>query len=328
MASLCASVRRLAPFEPEVVLCLTGPVGDRDPQEARAIVVEGLREVARTAREVGVRVALEPIHASARDDFTMVDTIPDAVDLVEEVGLPMGVIFDTWHLWDTPDVLDHVRTQAHRFPAVHVNDWRDPTRGWDDRALPGEGVMDLPAIFGALEAGGFDGWYEMETSRPRRIPTRCSSSTPPSSCAVARRASCRPGRHAAVAPACVRLLRARRLAAYRSTNAGRSTRPAQAVSSPVAVPRARKRLASRAMHVSCTTPCPMPRATTTRAFGIVRSMPATLRSGSCGSAPPTSTSTGTFERTRVPASAGTTPRGTWAQTAAKLFASAIRVGPR
>lgn len=33
--SLCASVRRLAAFAPETVLCLTGPVGDRDPQEAR-----------------------------------------------------------------------------------------------------------------------------------------------------------------------------------------------------------------------------------------------------------------------------------------------------
>lgn len=160
--SLCASVRRLAAFDPVTLLVLTGPVGDRDPAEARQIAVAGLREVARTAKEAGVRVALEPIHASARDDFTMVDTIPDAVALVEEVGEPMGILFDTWHLWDTPDVLDHIRAEAHRFPAVHINDWRAETRGWDDRALPGEGIMDLPAIFAALEDGGFDGWYDLE----------------------------------------------------------------------------------------------------------------------------------------------------------------------
>jgi sugar phosphate isomerase/epimerase len=171
VASLCASVRRLAPFEPETILCLTGPVGDRDPQEARRIVVEGLREVARAGEEAGVRVALEPIHASARDDFTLVDNIPDVVELLDEVGVPsMGIVFDTWHLWDTPDVLDHIRAQAHRFPAVHVNDWRDPTRGWDDRALPGEGIMDLPAMFGALEAGGFDGWYELEIFSTETYP--------------------------------------------------------------------------------------------------------------------------------------------------------------
>lgn len=168
--SLCASVRRLAAFEPVTVLCLTGPAGDRDPVDARRIVVEGLREIARAGREVGVQVALEPIHASARDDFTMVDTIPDAVALVEEVGEPMGVLFDTWHLWDTPDVLDHIRAHAHLFPAVHINDWRAETRGWDDRALPGEGVMDLPAIFAALEDGGFYGWYDLEVFSTETYP--------------------------------------------------------------------------------------------------------------------------------------------------------------
>jgi sugar phosphate isomerase/epimerase len=160
--SLCASVRRFAPFEPVTVLCLTGPAGDLDPAEARRIAVEGLREVARTGNELGVRVVLEPIHASARDEFTLVATIPEAVELVEEVGQPMGVHFDTWHLWDTPDVLDHIREHAREFRAVHVNDWRAETRGWDDRALPGEGIMDLPAMLGALEAGGFDGWYDLE----------------------------------------------------------------------------------------------------------------------------------------------------------------------
>lgn len=168
--SLCASVRRLAAFDPVTLLVLTGPAGDRDPEEARKIALEGLREVARTAREVGVPIALEPIHASARDDFTIVDTIPDAVVLAEEVGEPLGILFDTWHLWDTPDVLDHVRSEAHRFPAVHINDWRAETRGWDDRTVPGEGVMDLPAIFGALEDGGFDGWFELEVFSAETYP--------------------------------------------------------------------------------------------------------------------------------------------------------------
>jgi sugar phosphate isomerase/epimerase len=27
---------------------------------------------------------------------------------------------------------------------------------------PGDGVIDLPALFGALEAGGYDGWYDLE----------------------------------------------------------------------------------------------------------------------------------------------------------------------
>jgi sugar phosphate isomerase/epimerase len=167
---LCNSVRRLAPFEPVSVLFLTGPAGDRDPAEARRIAVEGLREVARTGRELGVHVVLEPIHASAREDFTLVTTLPEAAELAAEVGEPLGIQFDTWHLWDTPDVLAHAQAHAADFRAVHVNDWRAETRGWDDRALPGEGIMDLPALFGALEAGGFDGWFELEVFSSEHYP--------------------------------------------------------------------------------------------------------------------------------------------------------------
>jgi sugar phosphate isomerase/epimerase len=72
------------------------------------------------------------------------------------------MLFDTWHLWDTPSVLEDIRRYTSRFAGVHVNDWREPTRSWADRLPPGEGVMDLPTIFGALDAAGYDGWYDLE----------------------------------------------------------------------------------------------------------------------------------------------------------------------
>lgn len=160
--SLKASIRRLAAFEPSAVMFLTGVPGDLDPAEARRIAVEGAGELSRAGREAGVRVMLEPIHRSAADEFCMVSSLPEAIELLDEVGEPLDILFDTWHLWDTPNVVELACVNAHRFPSVHINDWRNPTRGWDDRVLPGDGVIDLPAIFGALEAGGFDGWYDLE----------------------------------------------------------------------------------------------------------------------------------------------------------------------
>lgn len=163
VAALRAGVRRLARFGPATCMCLTGPCGARSEREARRLVVEGLRTVARAAAEIGIRIGLEPVHASIRNDWTLVSTVPEALDLLAEVDEPnLGIIFDTWHLWDTPNVLKHARTHAKRFFGVHINDRREPTRSWKDRVLPGDGVIDLPAIFGALEAGGYDGWYDME----------------------------------------------------------------------------------------------------------------------------------------------------------------------
>ena len=111
------------------------------------------RGIVRALAEEGSRVAVVDI---AHEEM--------GEELAQEVGEPnLGILFDTWHLWDTPDVLDHIRREAHRFvPGIHIDDWREPTRGWTDRALPGEGAMDLPALFGALDAGGWDGWCDME----------------------------------------------------------------------------------------------------------------------------------------------------------------------
>ena len=117
-------------------------------------------------------------------DWSLITTIPETVDLLDEVSEPhLKMLFDTWHLWDTPGVLEDIRRYADRFAGVHVNDWREPTRSWADRLPPGEGVMDLPAIFGALEAASYDGWYDLEifsmTARSaRRMPIRCGRSIP------------------------------------------------------------------------------------------------------------------------------------------------------
>ncbi|MCU0783896.1 MAG: sugar phosphate isomerase/epimerase [Verrucomicrobia bacterium] len=122
-----------------------------------------MRTIARTAADIGVRIGLEPVHTSIKGDWTLVSTVPETLDLLAEVDEPnLGVVFDTWHLWDTPDVLKRAHIYARQFVGVHINDRCEPTRSWKDRVLPGDGVIDLPTIFGALDAGGYDGWYDME----------------------------------------------------------------------------------------------------------------------------------------------------------------------
>lgn len=161
--AVCAGIRRLAAFHPAACVCLTGPRGSRPEAQARRIVVDGLRTIARAGAAAGVRVGLEPVHRSICEDWSLVTTIPETLALLDEVGEPnLGLIFDVWHLWDTPDLLRHIHAHARRIVGVHVNDRREPTRSWKDRVLPGDGVVDLPSLFGALEAGGYDGWFDLE----------------------------------------------------------------------------------------------------------------------------------------------------------------------
>ncbi len=161
--AIVAGMRRLAPFEPQGFVCFTGPEGERAPADARRIVVGGLRAVADEGARLGIPVGVEPMSAHTRSEWTIVTSLGEAVQLLEETGVPqLGLTFDTWHLWDTPGLEDELTLHADRIVNVHVNDWRSETRGWADRVLPGEGIIDLQAVLGALEAAGWDGLYELE----------------------------------------------------------------------------------------------------------------------------------------------------------------------
>ena len=158
IAALCASMQRFARYEPDCVLCLTGPAGSRNESEARALAVDGLRRVAGAAAAAGVRLGLEPIHASQRDDLTLITTIPETLAFLDEAGLPdVGIMVDLWHVGDTPEIERHLAENAGRITGVHVADRF--TDGRADRALPGERSAELMRV---LHDAGWRGAWDVE----------------------------------------------------------------------------------------------------------------------------------------------------------------------
>lgn len=163
--ALCAAIERFAPFEPEVVLCLTGHPGDAVPaDEARRVAVEGLRRAAKVAAGHGLTLGIEPLHREVYGTWSMLGDIPGTIDLMDEIGEDnVQLLFDVYHLWDTPDVIGHILANGDRInPSIHICDWRQETRNDFDRALPGDGIIDLPALFGALDQVGAAEWFDLE----------------------------------------------------------------------------------------------------------------------------------------------------------------------
>jgi sugar phosphate isomerase/epimerase len=166
--AICASVRRLAAYDPESVLCLTGPAGELEPAEARRVVTQGLRRIAAVARETGVRLGLEPIHPRQHGEASFVHTVGEALALLEDADLDdVGVMADTYNLWE--DSLDALREHAGRVTGLHVADV-PPEPGRTDRVLPGENGTRTREVVALLRDAGWDGSLDVEIfSEPERF---------------------------------------------------------------------------------------------------------------------------------------------------------------
>jgi len=157
--AICAGIRCLAPFEPACVLFLTGPGDDR------GTIVEGLRAIGDEGRRSGVRVVLEPIQRAFAHHWTVVSSLAEAAELLDEAGADIGLMYDSWHLWREP--LEEIERYRERIHGVHLADWREPTRNTDDRVLPGDGVVKFGPILDALR---WDGLFDLEIFSDSELP--------------------------------------------------------------------------------------------------------------------------------------------------------------
>ena len=157
--AICASIRRLAAYEPECVVCLSGPLGGRSGAEGRVIVVDGLCRAAAAATEAGVRLGFEPIHPAQRDTAGFVTSLGAALTLLDEAdAADVGIMGDTFNLGHV--ATDEIVAVAGRLTGLHVADeLPEPVPGV--RALAERGGRSAELI-AALRAAGWDGTLDVE----------------------------------------------------------------------------------------------------------------------------------------------------------------------
>jgi sugar phosphate isomerase/epimerase len=147
-----------------VILIVTGEVGSffSTVDEARAITVAALKELAPVARAAGVRLGVEPI-AARYPGYTFLRDIPQTLDVIDAVGAAeVGLFFDTDHLYQSPNLFRDIETAGDRIFCVHINDVPAVPGPGIDRRILGDGVIPLREILHAIAATGYDGFYDVE----------------------------------------------------------------------------------------------------------------------------------------------------------------------
>ncbi|HWT09520.1 MAG TPA: sugar phosphate isomerase/epimerase [Roseomonas sp.] len=146
-----------------VMVCGGLPKGSKDLPGAREMMREGLHAILPEARAAGVTIALEPLHPMTCADRSVLSTLGQALDLCDELGEGTGVAVDVYHVWWDPDLARQMKRATGRIAGFHVCDWKVPTTDLVfDRGMPGEGVIDIPAIRAMAEAAGWNGGVEVE----------------------------------------------------------------------------------------------------------------------------------------------------------------------
>ncbi|WP_028603396.1 sugar phosphate isomerase/epimerase family protein [Ottowia thiooxydans] len=169
MAGAIDTNRRLLDNAAEIgAPCLMMVVGgvqpnDKDIAGQRARVREALHVLVRHARQVGVKLGLEPLHPMYAGDRSVLNTLKMANDLCDELGEGAAVVPDVYHCWWDPDFEAQLRRAGpDRIATFHYCDWLVPTRNLRDRGMVGDGVVDIPRIRSWLDAIGYDGCFELE----------------------------------------------------------------------------------------------------------------------------------------------------------------------
>ena len=145
-----------------------GSAASKDIGAARRQVEDGIGTLLDHARDVGMPLAIEPLHPMYAADRACVNTLAQALDICDALdpgrsGM-LGVAADVYHIWWDPNLYPAIRRAGReRLLAFHVCDWLVPTRDLlTDRGMMGDGVIDIRSIRAAVEAEGFDGFSEVE----------------------------------------------------------------------------------------------------------------------------------------------------------------------
>lgn len=160
----CRAVDEAAELGTDVLVLVCGSAPDRDLDDARRMVEDGIAGVLPHASQCGVRLAVEPLHPMFAGDRSVIVTLAQANAIVERLASPqVGVAVDVYHVWWDPQVYVQIARAAGHILGFHVSDWlAPPPHVLLGRGVMGDGVIELRRLRAAVEDAGYTGPIEVE----------------------------------------------------------------------------------------------------------------------------------------------------------------------
>ena len=136
--------------------------------ELRKMYVDRLRAICDVLARNHVKLAIEyvsPVHLRKLHPHEFIYRMDEMLDLAKDAGPNAGLMLDSWHwhhaarprrIYWRPEGSHRLRTSCRR-AEVAADQIKD-----SERLMPGEGIIDFTAFFGALKKIGYNGGVSPE----------------------------------------------------------------------------------------------------------------------------------------------------------------------
>jgi sugar phosphate isomerase/epimerase len=163
LADAREAVQLAAALSADCVVVYSGGRNGHTQNHARRLFASALDELLPLAGQVGVALAVEPMHAGCADEWTLLTTLDETMALIDGIGSShLKLVFDTYHLGYDPRILDDIARIVPHIAVVHLGDGRCPPDHEQNRCCLGEGNLPLGKIVQTLRQAGYDGFYDVE----------------------------------------------------------------------------------------------------------------------------------------------------------------------
>jgi len=157
------ALRSAAAMEARCLIVCSGARAGHTFNHARRLVQGALKELVPLAEELGVVMALEPMHPGCAASCTFLNNLDDALSIIQAIeSSNVKLLLDTYHLGQEPGLVERIPQVASQVALVQLGDAKCPPHGEQNRCRLGDGIVPLRQIVGALRVAGYDGFYDVE----------------------------------------------------------------------------------------------------------------------------------------------------------------------
>lgn len=157
------AVRLAAHLKADCLVVYSGGRAGHTVNHARRLFREALCALCVLGEELGVSIAIEPMHPGCAREWTFLTSLDDALQTIHECNhANLKLVFDTYHLCHTPSIMDRIPEIAPHVALVQLGDGKAPPTKDQDRTPLGRGCLPLREVCQALLRAGYDGYFDVE----------------------------------------------------------------------------------------------------------------------------------------------------------------------